>query len=1355
MKKSLKISIVLLALSLLLSALAVTAFASEGTRDPFIVNGEGFDGTLQEAVNAAGENGAVVINSDITLSEAVSISANATVDLEEHSLSSTSSVLFQVADGVSFGLCGKGDITVPSTVIACGTDSEIAISGDIAIKLTAHGSRSTASGPDVYTYATVFDLGACKKATVTGKLTVTPEGHNTCVFTLGNDKTSKSSASVLEISNADITVNVPWNNAYKLENEPGTVFALLKKGSNTSVTDSQIDIQHGNVFRSDIPAKVWGVQPNANSLGAKSATQWLSVKSCDISATEGGYTRFYQYGCTASSRYDYYGNILNTGNNKGWSSDINASFEDCNLYSNGTAFQHNFAGQTYSSYSIANLKNVNLYYVNGATHRNQMAAIYGHSNITWDGGIIDYFKKASYSQKTSITISDSDPFGDAAKEAIKAKGLTLSSKWYVSTESASSGYTYTYYQRSDVASNVLAYGTWSHFTNGGRDYGILIRDVYMTASISGASAEKTMPSTRSTENNVIVKNESAVIIWRDANGNVLGIDKYTPQENLTPEAFDGELPEIEGITPKEDAWTAKSENAWDKNIQDIDLSKQGFTIVTQASGASVPKGGVPGIKINISTYSDHRLNFYIPVYNRPDTVSGVNMTISGGAALGRLENVTIGGLEYEYYYIILGAAETEIIKFNLNYTSGNFALSQEINYGIPTYAVQVMESPVGTGNINEEAKTLVVNMANYADKVLSVMGADKTTDGARLYSYILNTYGEGSSYGYLNIYKALTDDRFSESGDIYSNSISGLTYKNSKYIESASFFFSLDEPAFAIKYNKDATKFSFENKEGVNTQYGIVAPNANGDVKWISGVVSTIRYHNDPNNSTSLLAKHVAYEKNADGSNGALCTNADIYGANSNYDSYNYWALSLSRNPHTNEYHSLFSISKPITIVTYKYYSKSDTGANDTTYDTQTVTYGLAAYIKDMIDSNNTEFASAAKALYAYSKAADLFQNKMDVSALGTPVASAQAEKLPSETELVAINNNVYTNKALYAYMEFDKLEEGDEIYVGHAILPKLNDEGDYVDGAYASSYAVITSSYIQLINYYSETNNNIGVTTSNPLANSDKYYHGLTISDKLEISIVVEYGLATVTMTTSDGSFIKTGVQWNGRQGNVLVKPVGLELSNVKLNWYCDALSENVWVFGASYLNYRDKSRWPYYMKADGYTDNCLIGYPGMGSKQALKDLKLFVEDYGYRPKYIAWTVGMNVADKAEEAAPNSVYLADTQEFIRICKEYGITPVLCTIPNTPTVINIYKNEWIRNSGERYIDFAAAVGSDVYDESLIGKETGVEGASKLNSTGYTWTEGYISKDLVHPKPAGAVAMYEEVLRAFPEIKGVD
>ena len=75
-----------------------------------------------------------------------------------------------------------------------------------------------------------------------------------------------------------------------------------------------------------------------------------------------------------------------------------------------------------------------------------------------------------------------------------------------------------------------------------------------------------------------------------------------------------------------DSWTAISENPWNKELSEVDLTKSGFTFMTQVIGAEAPSV-IPDIKINVSTYSKHRLNFYIPVHNRPDTVSNVSIVI--------------------------------------------------------------------------------------------------------------------------------------------------------------------------------------------------------------------------------------------------------------------------------------------------------------------------------------------------------------------------------------------------------------------------------------------------------------------------------------------------------------------------------------------------------------------------------------------------------------------------------------------------------------------------------------------------------------------------------------------------------
>ena len=86
-----------------------------------------------------------------------------------------------------------------------------------------------------------------------------------------------------------------------------------------------------------------------------------------------------------------------------------------------------------------------------------------------------------------------------------------------------------------------------------------------------------------------------------------------------------------------------------------------------------------------------------------------------------------------------------------------------------------------------------------------------------------------------------------------------------------------------------------------------------------------------------------------------------------------------------------------------------------------------------------------------------------------------------------------------------------------------------------------------------------------------------------------------------------------------------------------------------------------------------------------------------------------------------------------------GITPILATIPNAKERINYYKNQVVKElaaaNGYRYIDLNAAVGAtDAFETS-------------------TWIEDYQHTDGLHPTELGAQAMYNEVIRVVPEIKG--
>ena len=62
---------------------------------------------------------------------------------------------------------------------------------------------------------------------------------------------------------------------------------------------------------------------------------------------------------------------------------------------------------------------------------------------------------------------------------------------------------------------------------------------------------------------------------------------------------------------------------------------------------------------------------------------------------------------------------------------------------------------------------------------------------------------------------------------------------------------------------------------------------------------------------------------------------------------------------------------------------------------------------------------------------------------------------------------------------------------------------------------------------------------------------------------------------------------------------------------------------------------------------------------------------------------------------------------------------------------NHYKNEYVKSSGYRYVDFAKAVGAE--------------------NAGSQWYNGMLASDKIHPTKTGARALYQQVICDFPEI----
>jgi hypothetical protein len=246
--------------------------------------------------------------------------------------------------------------------------------------------------------------------------------------------------------------------------------------------------------------------------------------------------------------------------------------------------------------------------------------------------------------------------------------------------------------------------------------------------------------------------------------------------------------------------------------------------------------------------------------------------------------------------------------------------------------------------------------------------------------------------------------------------------------------------------------------------------------------------------------------------------------------------------------------------------------------------------------------------------------------------------------------------------------------------------------------------------------------------ATGDSYAHGLTFKDYIFVLIDVNKShLATITIMTNGGKYQHTTIStWVGCSPTIYAETDGTtQLTNCELSFVCKDISQPLWIFGDSYVSYTD-DRWAYYLNQLGYDGYLLNAYSGEDSGYAVKDLHNLM-NYG-TPKYLLWALGMNNKDGTSSA--NSVWKSVYDEISAICNEKGITLVLATIPNVPTMNHSFKNNIIVNSGYKYIDFASAVGA--FNDSV-------------------WYEGMLSSDNVHPTVEGAKALASQLFKDFPYI----
>lgn len=236
---------------------------------------------------------------------------------------------------------------------------------------------------------------------------------------------------------------------------------------------------------------------------------------------------------------------------------------------------------------------------------------------------------------------------------------------------------------------------------------------------------------------------------------------------------------------------------------------------------------------------------------------------------------------------------------------------------------------------------------------------------------------------------------------------------------------------------------------------------------------------------------------------------------------------------------------------------------------------------------------------------------------------------------------------------------------------------------------------------------------------------HGISLTGEVFIDLYNDLSKLYVSVESIGGNPYQTEINWTMGYRKPFYTITNGTYSEVDFSFGNDDINNDIWIFGDSYINY-SASFWMYYLVNNNFTNNCLInGYAGCPSVRGAVNFDNLIALA--KPEYIVWALGMNDGSDSS-IAPSNAWQTGINHIKDVCDANKIKLVLCTIPTVPSVNNEKKNEYIRNSGLPYIDFAKAVGA---------------------SASGTWYTGTMSQDNVHTNATGAKLLYNKALIDFP------
>lgn len=450
---------------------------------------------------------------------------------------------------------------------------------------------------------------------------------------------------------------------------------------------------------------------------------------------------------------------------------------------------------------------------------------------------------------------------------------------------------------------------------------------------------------------------------------------------------------------------------------------------------------------------------------------------------------------------------------------------------------------------------------------------------------------------------------------------------------------------------------------------------------------------------------------------------------------------------------SIESISEQVT----EYYTTPWTTGGGINADGELVSVGSWAYTDkiavqagdvitcDAIGGSGNRVTRPIRILCAYNNDSPVSASgsSSEISSYTVPagishIVVTQASFTSYTGQRVVINRSVTTSDTwlnqgkIGGFSQYGTLNDGDEF-----AFPITNVKQHKVfsfDGNITSFSTIKIGRNVDGVDKESVVVDDTNLTITNTYGAETVVAHGLTIVDNLQILLTTGNNnrLTSIRIISKGDVFEYTtlnNITWNADKGYPFVRSVGSVFTDCTASWTSRKINAPIWIFGDSYLSY-DTARWAYYLVQDGYDVNCLLNaYAGENSQNAFTAFNSLMQS-GIRPQIVVWALGMNDGDSVSDDAPNGNWVNVLNKVIAICEGRDVELILCTIPTTPIVNNNYKNAWVKNSGFRYVDFAAGVGAD---------------------TDGVWFSGLLSPDNVHPTAEGAKTLYYKFLSEVPEI----